>query len=106
MGEVPLPSPLPPGLDDFLVDEGAILGCIGLPRGDVDIDLRPPILGEMMFEELGLEEWIILPFLVVAVAIIIWFLKRKIQRKFDEIELRHQFEARRKRQQRLLLESE
>jgi ferredoxin len=43
MGEVPLPSPLPPGLDDFLVDEGARLGCIGLPIGDVDIDLRPPI---------------------------------------------------------------
>jgi hypothetical protein len=60
----------------------------------------------MMFEEWGLEESIILPFLVVAVAIIIWFLKRKIQRKFDEIELRHQFEARRKRQKRLLLESE
>jgi hypothetical protein len=59
-----------------------------------------------MFEEWGLEEWIILPFLVVAVAIIIWFLKRKILRKFDEIELRQQFEARRKRQQRLLLESE
>jgi len=59
-----------------------------------------------MFEEWGLEEWIILPFLMVAVAIIIWFLKRKIQRKFDEIELRQQFEARRKRQQRLRLESE
>ena len=43
LGEVPLPYPLPPGLDDFLVDEGARLGCIGLPAGDVDIDLRPPI---------------------------------------------------------------
>jgi hypothetical protein len=43
IGEVPLPSPLPPGLDEFLVDEGARLGCIGLPTGDVDIDLRPPI---------------------------------------------------------------
>jgi hypothetical protein len=43
MGDVPLPTPLPPGLDDFLVDEGARLGCIGLPIGDVDIDLRPPI---------------------------------------------------------------
>ncbi|MBT4070917.1 MAG: hypothetical protein HOE79_06740 [Euryarchaeota archaeon] len=59
-----------------------------------------------MFEEWGLEEWVILPFLLVAVAIIIWFLRRKIIRKFDEIELRQQFEARRKRQQRLLLESE
>ena len=43
IGDVPLPDPLPPGLDDFLVDEGARLGCIGLPTGDVDIDLRPPI---------------------------------------------------------------
>ncbi|MBT5254788.1 MAG: hypothetical protein HOL72_03400 [Euryarchaeota archaeon] len=59
-----------------------------------------------MFEEWGLEEWVILPFLLVAVAIIIWFLRRKIIRKFAEIELRQQFEARRKRQQRLLLESE
>jgi protein-S-isoprenylcysteine O-methyltransferase Ste14 len=54
-----------------------------------------------MFEQWGIEEWIMLPFLLVAVVIIIWFL-----RKFDEIELRQQFEARRKRQQRLLLESE
>ncbi|MCS5533471.1 MAG: hypothetical protein NZ736_04360 [Candidatus Poseidoniaceae archaeon] len=59
-----------------------------------------------MFEQWGLEEWIILPFLLIAVAIIIWFLRRKILRKFEEIELRQQFEARRKRQQRLLLESE
>ena len=43
LGEVPLPNPLPPGLDDFLVEEGARLGCIGLPTGDVDIDIRPPL---------------------------------------------------------------
>ena len=43
LGEVPLPEELPPGLDDFLVEEGARLGCIGKPRGDVDIDIRPPI---------------------------------------------------------------
>jgi protein-S-isoprenylcysteine O-methyltransferase Ste14 len=59
-----------------------------------------------MFEQWGIEEWIMLPFLLVAVVIIIWFLRRKILRKFEEIELRQQFEARRKRQQRLLLESE
>jgi len=59
-----------------------------------------------MFEQWGMEEWIILPFLLISVAIIIWFLRRKILRKFEEIELRQQFEARRKRQQRLLLESE
>ena len=43
LGEVPLPDELPPGLDDFLVTEGARLGCIGVPLGDVDIDIRPPI---------------------------------------------------------------
>lgn len=43
LGEVPLPEPLPPGLDDFLVEEGARLGCIGQPTGDVDIDIRPPL---------------------------------------------------------------
>ena len=43
LGEVPLPDPLPPGLDDFLVEEGARLGCIGRPTGDVDIDIRPPL---------------------------------------------------------------
>ena len=43
LGEVPLPEELPPGLDVFLVEEGARLGCIGVPRGDVDIDIRPPI---------------------------------------------------------------
>lgn len=59
-----------------------------------------------MFEQWGIEEWIMLPFLLVSVVIIIWFLRRKILRKFEEIELRQQFEARRKRQQRLLLESE
>ena len=59
-----------------------------------------------MFEQWGIEEWIMLPFLLISVVIIIWFLRRKILRKLEEIELRQQFEARRKRQQRLLLESE
>jgi len=42
-GEVPLPDDLPPGLDEYLVEEGARLGCIGKPIGDVDIDIRPPL---------------------------------------------------------------
>lgn len=42
-GVVALPNPLPPGLDDFLVDEGARLGCIQRPTGNVDIEIRPPI---------------------------------------------------------------
>lgn len=42
-GEIPLPEILPPGLDDYLVEECARLGCIGVPSGDVDVDIRPPL---------------------------------------------------------------
>ncbi|MDE0869378.1 MAG: 2Fe-2S iron-sulfur cluster-binding protein [Candidatus Poseidoniaceae archaeon] len=42
-GEVPLPEILPPGLDDYLVGECARLACIGVPHGDVDVDIRPPL---------------------------------------------------------------
>ncbi|MGY8755431.1 MAG: 2Fe-2S iron-sulfur cluster-binding protein [Candidatus Poseidoniales archaeon] len=42
-GEVSLPDPLTPGLDEDVVEEGARLGCIGIPSGDVDIDLLPPL---------------------------------------------------------------
>ena len=42
-GEIPLPETLPPGLDDYLVEECARLGCIGVPNGDVDVDIRPPL---------------------------------------------------------------
>ena len=42
-GEVPLPEILPPGLDEDVVEDGARLGCIGCPIGDVDIDVRPPL---------------------------------------------------------------
>ena len=42
-GEVSLPDPLTPGLDEEIVEEGARLGCIGIPKGDVDIDILPPI---------------------------------------------------------------
>ena len=42
-GEVPLPEVLPPGLDEDVVEDGARLGCIGCPVGDVDIDVRPPL---------------------------------------------------------------
>ena len=42
-GEVSLPEPLTPGPDDEIVEEGARLGCIGIPTGDVDIDILPPI---------------------------------------------------------------
>ncbi|MEC7229494.1 MAG: 2Fe-2S iron-sulfur cluster-binding protein [Candidatus Thermoplasmatota archaeon] len=42
-GEVNLPEILPPGLDDYMVEQDARLGCIGVPVGDCDIDIRPPL---------------------------------------------------------------
>jgi len=42
-GTVKLPEVLPPGLDDDLVQDGAILTCIGIPNGNCDIDLIPPL---------------------------------------------------------------
>tara|TARA_B110000263_G_C15249537_1_gene483377 strand:- start:1146 stop:1292 length:147 start_codon:yes stop_codon:yes gene_type:complete len=42
-GTVSMPEPLPPGIDEDLIEEGAILTCIGIADGPVDIDLIPPI---------------------------------------------------------------
>ena len=42
-GTVELPEILPPGLDDYLVENCARLSCIGIPLDDVDIDIRPPL---------------------------------------------------------------
>ncbi|MBT4058749.1 MAG: 2Fe-2S iron-sulfur cluster binding domain-containing protein [Euryarchaeota archaeon] len=42
-GSVPMPVPLPPGLDDDLVAEGCILGCIGIAEGACDIEINPPL---------------------------------------------------------------
>ena len=42
-GSVAMPNPLPPGIDEDLIEEGAILTCIGMPEGDIDIDLIPPL---------------------------------------------------------------
>jgi ferredoxin len=42
-GEVELPEPLPPGLDDDLVSEGGILTCCLFPSGNCDIDIIPPL---------------------------------------------------------------
>jgi len=42
-GIVTLPEELPPGLDAELVENMARLSCIGIPLGDVDIDVRPPL---------------------------------------------------------------
>ena len=42
-GSVSMPEPLPPGIDEDLIEEGAILTCIGIADGPVDIDLIPPL---------------------------------------------------------------
>ncbi len=42
-GIVGLPEPLPPGIDEDLIEDGAILTCIGIPDGSVEIDLIPPL---------------------------------------------------------------
>ncbi len=42
-GEVEIPDPLPPGLDDYLVEEGGILTCCLFPSGNCDIDIVPPL---------------------------------------------------------------
>jgi ferredoxin len=43
VGDVELPDPLPAGIDEDLIEDGAILTCVGIPNGPVDIDLIPPI---------------------------------------------------------------
>ena len=42
-GIVKLSDELPPGLDFDLVKNMARLACIGIPSGDVDIEVRPPL---------------------------------------------------------------
>ena len=42
-GVVKLPEVLPPGIDEELIEDGAILTCIGIPEGNCDIDLIPPL---------------------------------------------------------------
>ena len=43
LGDIPVPETLPPGLDDYLIDNNARLGCIGCPVSECDIDIRPPL---------------------------------------------------------------
>ena len=42
-GTVDLPRPLPAGIDEELIEEGAILTCIGIANESIEIDLIPPI---------------------------------------------------------------
>ena len=42
-GNIQYPDPLPPGLDEFLIEEGGILSCCMIPEGTCDIDIIPPL---------------------------------------------------------------
>ena len=42
-GSISFPEILPPGIDEDLIEEGAVLTCIGIPEGPIDIDLIPPL---------------------------------------------------------------
>ena len=42
-GSISFPEILPPGIDEDLIEEGAVLTCIGIPEGSIDIDLIPPL---------------------------------------------------------------
>ncbi len=42
-GTVSFPEILPPGIDEDLIEEGAVLTCIGISEGAIDIDLIPPL---------------------------------------------------------------
>lgn len=42
-GEIEYPNPLPPGLDELLIEDGGILACCMAPEGACDIDVIPPL---------------------------------------------------------------
>jgi uncharacterized membrane-anchored protein YhcB (DUF1043 family) len=50
-----------------------------------------------MFENWGATEWFILVVDIVAVIIVVRFLKNKIRRKLNEVELRQTFQTRKRR---------
>ena len=42
-GKLPMPDPLPPGLDDDMVELGNVLTCIGIAKGACDFELNAPL---------------------------------------------------------------
>jgi len=42
-GAVTHPDPLPAGIDENWIEEGAFLACVAKPESPIEIDLRPPI---------------------------------------------------------------
>ena len=51
-----------------------------------------------MFENWGAAEWLILVVDIVAVIIVVRFLRNKIRRKLNEVELRQSFQTRQRRE--------
>ena len=51
-----------------------------------------------MFENWGTTEWFILVVDIVAVIIVVRFLRYKIRRKLNEVELRQSFQTRKRRE--------
>ena len=51
-----------------------------------------------MFENWGTTEWFILVVDIVAVIILVRFLRNKIRRKLNEVELRQSFQTRQRRE--------
>jgi len=51
-----------------------------------------------MFENWGKTEWFILVVDILAVIIVVRFLRNKIRRKFNEVELRQSFQTRKRRE--------
>jgi len=49
-----------------------------------------------MFEEWGVQEWVLLVLEIFAIGIILWFLVWKIRSKLNEVETRHQFVTQRR----------
>ena len=42
-GKIEYPEPLPPGLDEFLIEDGGVLSCCMQASETCDIDLIPPL---------------------------------------------------------------
>ncbi|MFL2963370.1 MAG: 2Fe-2S iron-sulfur cluster-binding protein [Candidatus Thalassarchaeaceae archaeon] len=42
-GQIKYPDELPPGLDDYLVEEKGFLSCCMIPEGACEIDVIPPL---------------------------------------------------------------
>tara|TARA_B110000444_G_scaffold261531_1_gene314771 strand:- start:27571 stop:27747 length:177 start_codon:yes stop_codon:yes gene_type:complete len=50
-----------------------------------------------MFDNWGWVEWLILIIDIFSIIVVVWFLRRKVLRKFAEVETRHGFETRRRK---------